>query len=155
MSDVPGCDGTPGEFTHWGEVILSTVLAVIGCAGTVALWGLICWMRDVYRREMLTATETIGNQKSTIDVMGEARGMDREKIQEMEAGVAERDETIDGLIAKIEVLDKSYRVKCRELDAKNCELLAMRNKAKEILATSFASDPASHSGQPQKPLCDN
>jgi hypothetical protein len=95
------------------------------------------------------------NQKSTIDMMEKCYRIDREKLQESQAGVAERDETIDGLIAKIEGLEKAYQARCRELDARNCELLAMRNKAKEIIATSFESDPASHSDQPQKPLCDN
>jgi len=155
MSDVPGRDGTPGKFTKWGEVILSTVLAVIGCAGTVALWGLLCWIRDRYGRRFLAANETIEDQKSTINVMDKSHRMDREKFQAIEASVAERDETIDGLIAKIEVLKKSYQARCQDIDARNCELLAMRSKAKEIFATSFASDPASHSGQPQKPLCDN
>ena len=112
-------------------------------------------MCDAYRREMLAATQTMKNQKSTIDMMEKCYRIDREKLQESQAGVAERDETIDGLIAKIEGLEKAYQARCRELDARNCELLAMRNKAKEIIATSFESDPASHSDQPQKPLCDN
>jgi len=136
-------------------VILFTVLAVFGCAGTGALWGLLCWMRDRYGREIRKATETINNQKSIIDVMSEARGMDREKIQAMEASVAERGETIDGLIAKIEGLEESYRVKCREIAARNLDLIEMRNKAREIVSAAFAHDPTTDSDQPQKPLCDN
>jgi hypothetical protein len=112
-------------------------------------------MRDRYGREILAATETIQNQKSTIDAMIESHRMDQEKIQAIKASVAERDGMIGGLISRIECLEKSYQARCRELDARNRELLAMRNKAKEILATSFASDPASDSDQPQKPLCDN
>ena len=134
---------------------MSTVLAVIGCAGTVALWNLLCWIRDRYGRRLLAANEVIEDQKSTIDVMGASREMDRKIIMEMEASVAERDETIDGLIAKIEGLDKSYRVKCQELDAKNREPLAMRNKVKEIVSTAFSSNSGSDVDQPQKPLCDN
>jgi hypothetical protein len=130
---------------------LSTFLAVLGCAGTVGLWGVLCWMRDRYGREILAATETIQNQKSTIDAMGQARGMDRN----IALAINERDETINGLIARIEGLEKSYQSRCRELDARNCELLAMRNKAREIVSTSFASNSASDSDQPQKPLCDN
>jgi uncharacterized coiled-coil protein SlyX len=80
--------------------------------------------------------------------MQDADKRDRTRIESLESSVAERDETIDGLIAKIEGLDKSYRVKCRELDARNCELLAMRNKAREIVATPFASNSASDSDQP-------
>jgi len=147
--------GTAESLHDGGEVILPTVLAVIGCAGTVALWGLLCWMRDRYGREILKATETIKNQKSTIDVMSESRGMDRETIQAMEASVDERDETIDGLIAKIEGLQESYRVKCEELAALNWDLIQMRNKAKEIVSTAIAHDPTTDSDQPQKPLCDN
>ena len=134
---------------------MSTVLAVIACLVAVVLWGLICVMRIAYRREMLAATQTMKNQKSTIDVMWTAGSMNREKLEAIESSVAERDETIDGLIAKIEGLEKSYQATCRELDARNCELLAMRNKAKEIFATSFAFNSASDSDQPQKPLCDN
>ena len=133
---------------------MSTVLAVLGCAGTVALCGLLYWICDRYGRRFLAANETIKNQKLTIDVMDKSHRMNREKIQAIESSVAERDETIDGLIAKIEGLDKSYRVKCRELDARNCELLAMRNKATEILATSFSSNSESDADQPKKTTCD-
>ena len=127
---------------------LSTVLAVIGCAGTVALWVLLCWMRDRYGREILAAIETKEFQEEQIQRL-------RYLYELEQKSVAERDETIDGLIAKIEGLEKSYHAKCRELDARCRELFAMRNKAKEILATSFASNSASDSDQPQKPLCDN
>ena len=87
--------------------------------------------------------------------MCDERNVNREKIAELEASVAERGRTIDRLIVRIEETKESYQARCRELAARNCELLAMRNKAKEILATSFVSDPASHSDQPQKPPCDN
>jgi len=147
--------GHPANINALKEVILATVFAVIGCAGTVGLWGLICWMRDRYGREILAAIETMKNQKSTIDAMGQGREMDRNIILAIKASVTERDETIDGLIAKIEGLEKSYHAKGRELDARNRELFAMRNKAKEILAISFVFDPASHADQPEKPLCDN
>jgi hypothetical protein len=112
-------------------------------------------MRDRYGREILAATETMKNQKSTIDAMGASREMDRNIILAIKASVDERDKTIDGLIAQIEGAKESYESKCRELDARNRALLAMRNKAKEILATSLVSDPANDSYQPQKPLCDN
>jgi len=136
-------------------VILSTFLAVLGCAGTGVLWGLLCWMRDRYGREILKATETIKNQDLAIDAMSEARGMDREKIQAMEASVAERDETIDRLVVQLERLEESYRVKCEEMAALNLDLIQMRNKAKEIVSKAFAHDPTTDSGQPQKPLCNN
>jgi hypothetical protein len=129
-------------------VVLSTVLAVIGCAGTGALWGLLRWMRREYQRDIQSRDETKEFQEEQIQRL-------RYLYELEQKSVSERDETIDGLIAKIEGLDKSYQVRCRELDARNCELLAMRNKAKEIFATSFASNSASDSDQPQKLTCDN
>jgi hypothetical protein len=136
-------------------VILPTFLAVLGCAGTVVLWGLIFWMRDRYGREILAAIQTIQNQKLTIDAMSEYGGTDREKIRAIKADVAERDETIDGLIAQLEGAKESYRVKCAELAARNMDLIEMRNKAREIVSTAFAHDPTTDSDQPEKPLCDN
>jgi hypothetical protein len=120
------------------------LMGFIGAAGTIGLSWLICSLVNKY-----------DEQKLTIGGMQNANKCDRTKIEILESSVDERDETIDGLIAKIEGLDESYRVKCRELDARNCELLAMRNKAKEILATSFASNSGSDSDQQQKPLCNN
>jgi hypothetical protein len=139
MRDVPGRDGTPGEFTWRGEVVVSTVLVVIGfigAAGTIGLSWLVYCLVNKY-----------DEQKVTIGGMQDANKRDRTKIEILESSVAERDETIDGLIAKIEGLDKSYRVKCGELDARNCELLAMRNKAKEIFTTSFASNSVTSADQ--------
>jgi hypothetical protein len=112
-------------------------------------------MRDRYAREILAATETMKNQKSTIDAMSETHRIDREKLQKSEASVSERDGIIGGLITRIECLQKLYQSMRWELDARNRELLEMRNKVKEIIATSFESNPASHSDQPQKPMCDN
>jgi len=112
-------------------------------------------MRDRYGRELLAATETIKNQKSTIDVMDKSHRMDREKIQAMESSVTERDETIDGLIVRIEGLDKSYRANVRELDSRNRELAQIRNMAKNIFwADEVSQDPFGFD-QPQKTVCDN
>ncbi len=134
---------------------MSTFLAVLGCAGTVVLWGLLCWVRRQYGLETAAMSQRIKYQKAYTDLLCDERNVNREKIVDLEAGVARRDETISRLIARIEGLTGSYDATCRELDARNCELLAMRNKAKEIFATSFASNSAGDSDQPQKPLCDN
>jgi chromosome segregation ATPase len=61
-------------------------------------------MRDRYGREILAATETIQNQKSTIDAMIEYRGVDREKILAIKASVDERDEMIVKLEAEVQRL---------------------------------------------------
>lgn len=96
-------------------------MGFIGAAGTLGLFWLICCLVNKY-----------DDQKLTIGVMQAANKCDRTKIEILESSVAERDETIDGLIAKIEGLDESYRGKCRELDALNCELAKIRNMAQEI-----------------------
>jgi hypothetical protein len=112
-------------------------------------------MRDRYGREMLAATETMKNQKSTIDMMEKCYRIDREKLQATEASVDERDKMIGGLVTRIECLEKSYQARCQELDARNLDLIEMRNKAREIVSAAFAHDPTTDSDQPQKPLCDN
>jgi chromosome segregation ATPase len=53
---------------------------------------------------MLAATQTMKNQKSTIDAMIEYRGIDREKLLAIKASVAERDETIVKLEAEVQRL---------------------------------------------------
>ena len=147
MRDVPGRDGTPGEFTWRGEVVVSTVLVVIGfigAAGTIGLSWLVYCLVNKY-----------DEQKVTIGGMQDANKRDRTKIEILESSVAERDETIDGLIAKIEGLDKSYRVKCGELFAKNCEIAKMRNMAQEMLWAYESLPNTIDADQPQKQTCEN
>ena len=131
------------------------MFAVIGCAVTVVLWGCLCWVVREYRLETAAMSQRIKYQKAYTDLLCDERNVNREKIVDLEADVAKRDKTIDGLIVQIEGLDKSYEAKCRELAARNLDLIEMRNKAREIVSTAFAHDPTTDSDQPQKPLCDN
>ena len=162
---------------------MSTFLAVFGCTGTVGLWGLICWMRNAYRREMLAATQTMKNQESTIDVMWKADSMNREKLQAIESIVAERDKTIQGLQSerqesaqRILQLENLYRVQCKQTGAMEWEINAGRDvraaalglsqtlsefvqgmdgsRAKNLFAP-VTFQPKRPEEQPQKPTCDN
>jgi len=135
--------------------MLTTVFAVIGWAVAVALWGLLCWIRDRYGRELIAATETIEDQKWTINAMETSREMHQEEFKAIEFSVAERDETIDGLIARIEGLDQSYRVKVKELDSRNRELAQIRNMAKNIFWADEVSQDLLGFDQPQKTVCDD
>ena len=136
-------------------MILFTVLAVLGCAGTGVLWGLLCWVRREYGLETAAMSRIIKDQKSYTDLLCDECDVIREKIADHQADVAERDKMIGGLVTRIECLEKLHQAKCQELAARNLDLIEMRNKAREIVSTAFAHDPASDSGQPQKPLCDN
>ena len=83
---------------------MSTFLAVIGCVGTVVLWGVLCWVCREYKREILAATQTMKNQTSRLDVMWKADTMNREKIDSLEHRVIERDEKIVKLEAEVQRL---------------------------------------------------
>ena len=118
---------------------MSTFLAVIGCVGTVVLWGLLCWVCREYKREILAATQTIKNQKSTIDAMDQARVIFYEKLLATESSVAERDQTIDGMIKKtVEMLkeknESAVRIACLRdsLKKERCELTEAKRLARAI-----------------------
>ena len=120
---------------------MTTFLAVLGCAGTVVLWGVLCWVCREYKREILAATQTMKNQKSAIDVMWKTDSMNREKIVSLESSVTERDETIDGLISKtdemqIEKKESAVRIAgLRDLLKKQrWELIEAKRLAREIFA---------------------
>jgi len=83
---------------------LSTFMAVIGCVGTVVLWGVLCWVCREYKREILAATQTMKDQKWDIDVMWKADSMNREKIDSLEHRVIERDQKIVKLEAEVQRL---------------------------------------------------
>jgi len=83
---------------------LSTVLAVIGCAGTLGLLVVLCWVCREYKREILAATQTMKDQKWDIDVMWKADSMNREKIDSLEHRVIERDQKIVKLEAEVQRL---------------------------------------------------
>jgi septal ring factor EnvC (AmiA/AmiB activator) len=181
MSDAAGRDGTPAEpFTRWREVILSTVLAVIACLVAVVLCGVIVWLRREYESEMRAATKTMLDQKSTIETMSAtiktmsgSHNMTRYQIEGLESSVAERDETIDGMIAKTEEMltekkQSAVRIAClRELIKKErYELIQAKRLAREIFAAispsslveappELATEPKQPDEQSQKPTCDN
>ena len=118
---------------------MSTFLAVIGCVGTVVLWGLLCWVCREYKREILAATQTIKNQKSTIDAMDQARVIFYEKLLATESSVAERDQTIDGMIAKIKEMqieknESAVRIACQRdsLKKQRCELIEAKRLARQM-----------------------
>lgn len=92
------------RFNNKGEAILSTFMAVIGCVGTVVLWGVLCWVCREYKREILAATQTMKDQKWDIDVMWKADSMNREKIDSLEHRVIERDQKIVKLEAEVQRL---------------------------------------------------
>ena len=149
------------------------MFAVIGCAGTVGLWGLVCWMRDRYGREILAATKTMKNQKSTIDAMSESHRIDREQILALKHSNAERDETINGMIAKtVQMLIENresvvHIARLRDsVKKQRCELIEAKRLAREIFAVinpssldetppELATEPKQPDDQPQKPTCDN
>lgn len=83
---------------------MSTFMAVIGCVGTVVLWGVLCWVCREYKREILAATQTMKDQKWDIDVMWKADSMNREKIDSLEHRVIERDQKIVKLEAEVQRL---------------------------------------------------
>ena len=132
---------------------MTTFLAVLGCAGTVVLWGVLCWVCREYKREILAATQTMKNQKSAIDVMWKTDSMNREKIVSLESSVTERDETIDGLISKtdemqIEKKESAVRIAgLRDsLKKERCELINAKRLAREIFAAispESCSEPVS------------
>jgi chromosome segregation ATPase len=85
-------------------MILSTVLAIIGCASTVVLLGVIVWLRDEYLHEMRAATQTMKNQKSIIEVMSNSHNVNFEKIGAFEATVSDRDKTLSSLLSETQNL---------------------------------------------------
>jgi len=152
---------------------LSTFLAVFGCTAAVGLLGMITWLGREFNRDMRAATQTMKNQKSTIDVMWKADSMNREKLQAIESIVAERDETIDGMSAKIaemliEKKESDVRIACLldSIKKERWELIEAKRLAREICAvispSSLVEIPSQSTFQPkrpedqsQKPTCDN
>ena len=117
-------------------------MAVIGCVGTVALWGLLCWLRREYQREIQSRDETI-----------ESKCYHLQRLQEVYAceqnAVAERDETIDGLIARIEEREqtiangKKIIAELRERSIRSTEriqLLTYRNGELDRILNALRKD---------------
>jgi len=75
--------------------MLTTVFAVIGCTVAVVLLGFVCWLRRQYAREIQSRDETIESKRYHLQRLQEVYACEQK-------AVAERDETIDGLIARIE-----------------------------------------------------
>lgn len=99
-----------------GEVILGTwVLALV-------LIGSLTGIYSEYRWRKLFASIIENSEKDT-DELGRQRGIiwtHEDAIRDHKEQIAERDETIDGLIARIESTEESYRTKqsaIRESDA--------------------------------------
>jgi hypothetical protein len=176
MSDVASVRATRRIFTRWGEVILSTFLAVFGCTAAVSLLGLLFWVRREYGLETAARIRMIRitrDQQSMIDVMSDAHDVNREKIENLESSVAERDETIARMIANagemlIEKKESAVRIACllESLKKERCELIEAKRLAMEICAvispSSLVEIPSQSTFQPkrpedqsQKPTCDN
>ena len=155
---------------------MSTVLGLLGFAGTVVLTWLLCWVYRECAREMRAATETMQNQKSTIGAMhatikamSESQNITRCQIESLESSAAEREQTIDGMIAKIEEMqieknESAVRIACQRdsLKKQRCELIEAKRLARQMFTaisqSSLVEAPAelaTEQNQPQNPLCDN
>jgi len=150
---------------------LSTVLGLIGFAGTVVLTWLLCWVYRECASEMRAATKTMRDQKSTIEVMSESQNITRYQIENLESIVAEREETIIMQIAQIEGMrsaqtDSAVRIEflMESLKKERSKLIKAKQLAREIFlvnnlfqstALDSSFDPKPPENQSQKTLCDN